>query len=845
MLLTNKLYKEVSLDEYKAAKKVAINHLTYNYSSKTDKEKWDFLLPKLAALVPNQINSTLWGVRFKDELANFQRKRKEGNANFFNLSLHDSLDYFENFYFLYTIEDKKFKLNTAQKNKLLEAIFDAMGTCETGINTRFDMVLKLYRTDLDWVTNCLSKQRYELVSGLHDRFNYERNVHGLFHVHVLNIMNQEAKKSGFGLTIDHSLRDVWEHKIQTPSGVFIPKSDVQTYFKQHAPGIFKQDYDDQILETLSQHLLFEINELYQPVNGVPWDIAGRTLEGEDITAFNKFIQDRLGFDGAGGELGDPNDDYTQFTLKPRADFFALLRGFVQEKLIREGHHIPMDGISDASDADLKNVRFKNGITVAALKDVNQAIVGCDAETKRACRATLIKHADVVLQYPDLLLLHVKTNPELLSILPKVLTRDAYFLEQAVSTVDALLADAISGRDNREIRYLRALLLRLARHDKSYLNQCTTTMGREYFEQYTDAKANNKIQALAGLKQNEVLGFSKTARLAQGLTPDELIEIIRYRKQHNLPPLPYCNDASGLELFKQELGTQRINQWDTQGLAALRGQASECVRLGIDKPVLGGDSALKHLAKNDLWFMAMARHQQANTGSFKNLRQAWNLLMQCCKRLLAVLWELTKIMLTLVMGLSLVVLAVLTIDLLPPFLFLSIWLFSLAALALSQVLENRDLALAAFVVGLIGFCLLAFNAVILAVILQVTIALIVYQVIFNLVPVAEEFYDTVALFCTRAFAIFYDDESGYTPNTTDDELMACDKIIADIAVDGYDVSLEKVDALMNMQKTIAMDNEPGDHLNKPYRFFYHDEERNVSFNDVVAMAPEDERLFAMG
>jgi|GEM_PF-2546778 len=836
MLLTNKLYKEVSLDEYNAARKVEINNLSFTYSRQTDKEKWDFLLAKLAAVVPNQINSTLEGVGFKDALAKFQSQRKEGDANLFNLSLHDCLDYFENFYFLYTTEDKKFKLKGEQKNKLLELIFDAMGTCETGINTRFDMALKLYRTDLDWVTNHLSKQRYELVSGLHDRFNVEYNVGGAYQVHILNIMNREAEKARLGLHSEHAVFDIYEHRIPNVS-----KKDVQTYFKQHAPGIFKKDYDDQILETLSQHLLFEINELYQPVNGVSWDGAGRTLECEDITAFNKFIEERLGFDGAGAELGDLNDDDTQFTLKPRAEFFALLRGFVQTKLIRDGHHIPMDGISDASDADLKNVRLKNGITVAALKEVNQAIVGCNAETKRACRATLIKHADVVLQYPDLLLLHVKTNPELLSILPKVLTRDAYFLEQAVSTVDALLADAINAEDNDEIGHLRALLLRLVRHDKSYLNQCTSTMGREFFEQYTDAKANNKEQALEGLKQDAVLGFSKTARLAQGLTPDELIEIIRYRKQHHLPPLPYCNDASGVEEFKQQLGEQRIANWNADGLAALRSQASDCVRLGTDKQERGGDSALKYLAKNDLWFMAMARHQQANTGPFKTFGQGWFSLMQVILHLLAVLWELTKIILTFVIGVCLAVLALITIDMLPPVIFLSIFFVSIGALLLAQVLENRELAFVATAVGFIGFALLAFDQIII----QLTVLLVAYQSYFYLAPVAIDFYDTFALFFTRAFAIFYDDDSGYTPNTADDELLACDKVIADIAIDGYDVSLEKVDALINIQNKIAKDDEPGDHLNKPYCFFYHNEERNVSFNDVVAMAPEDERLFAIG
>ena len=82
-------------------------------------------------------------------------------------------------------------------------------------------------------------------------------------------------------------------------------------------------------------MLFEINELYQPVNGVSWDKEGRTLEDEDITAFNKFIEERLGVDGIGPQLADFDADY-KFTLKPRAEFFALLRGFVQEKLIREG-----------------------------------------------------------------------------------------------------------------------------------------------------------------------------------------------------------------------------------------------------------------------------------------------------------------------------------------------------------------------------------------------------------------------------------------------------------------------------------------------------------------------------
>lgn len=833
MLITDKVYKAVSLDEYNQAKKIAISNLAFNYTAKTDQEKWDLILPKLGELVP----ASQTRPQFIRALEAFQNARKVGNANLFNLSLHDCLDYFENFYFLYATEDKKFKLNIVQKSKLLEAIQDAMGTCETGINTRFEMVLQLYRTDLDWVTNCLSKQRYELVNLLHERCNAEYRIQGAYGVHVLSIMNQEAETAGFGLNIEHKIFDIHEHNIQSSLRLNVSKSTLQTYFKEHAPRVFKENYEERILETLSQHLLFELNELYQPDDG-PWDTQGRTLVGADIAAFNTFIEDRLGFEGAGGELGEFNDAYTTFTLKPKAEFFTLLRGFVQQKLIRDGYHVPFDSLTGEIASDFKNLKLKNGVTVAALLEVNEAIVACNTETMKACHATLIKHADVVLQHPDLLLSRVKHNPKLLSVLPKALTNDAYFLKHAVLTVDGLLAEAIEAKNQAEMLRLKAVLVHLVKHDKAYLKHCSTDIGKALFQDFSRYQAVNKECALAVLKEEVPLGFSKTARFAQVLTPDELIDIINYRKQRNLRPLPYCNDVSILQTFQNELKAQGVTDWNTKGLAALKSQASERVRLGLDKPHLGGDSAVKYLAKHDFWFVAMARHQYAHTGQFKTLNQALFLLKHCAELLAEILWHLTKIMLTFVAGFVVAVYVCMLIDLIPLMITLPLFILGLSAFALSQLTANRDLAAAASIVSLVCACIIALDQLII----KLTIAAVFYQGA-DMMPVAGEFFDAMCVFFMRAFDMFFSDNPAYAPDAADDEKTQCDKAIAGLAVAGDDYSRPKLNVLMDLQEKIDTDSGPGEHLTKRYSFFCGGTEQERSFNEVVDMAPEDVCLFA--
>lgn len=887
MLPTNKLYKIVSLKEYNEAKSAALYNLAFNYSSKTDQEKWDLIHAKLLACVPQSSFTTRTknadGTLQPSAWENFQAARKTGDANLFNISLKDCLDYFENFYFLYTTEEEKFKLNKAQKAKLLEGIQDAMGTCETGINTRFEMVLQLYRTDLDWVTNCLSKQRYELVHHLHDKYNAEHNIAASLQVHILRIMTQEAEAANLGLKVEHNIRDIYDNPLN------FNNAGIRKYFRKYAPPLFKKEYEAQILDTLSQHLLFEINELYQPPNSGDWAVQGRRLEGEDITAFNKFIEERLGFAGAAIKLGDFNDDYTQFTLKPKAEFFNLLTGFVEQKLIREGYYIPFDKLTRKFESELQGLRLKPGVTASTLIEVNEAILTCNAEHIKTCRAALMKHKHILLQYPELLLSRI-TNDDmsLLLSLPKVLISDAYFLDHAVARLDALLTGAIKSGDSQHQVSLTTQLLRLVKHDKTYLKQCSQSVRelhavKALFKPFTSqtalrnkyiAKRNQvpealenltdlnlitsgslynavsekqeaeflKVEAIAALTQATHVGFSQTARFAQVLTPRILIKISEYRKSTNLPALPYCNNVSGLERFQAELLEQKITGWTKNGLNAIKRQASEHVRLGFDKPVYGADSAAKCLTETEFWFVAMARHQHAHSGGFKSFEQVWNMLTHNLTLMADLLMRIVEMLATLMTGIVMCVALNALLALMPPVVLFSMGLLNLGGLYLAQQMNDRFLAQVVIMLTLVSILVSLAPALALG----AALGLNVLQ-FFEMTPVANAFFDASYIFFTRMYEVFFPATETNTPQTQpqkDDERTQCDAKIADIVVTDKNTSQEKIDALMTLQDKMVSDKEPGKHAAKRYAFFdCRGKERFLSFNDVAQMASEEDMSFS--
>ncbi len=112
------------------------------------------------------------------EMEPFREDRLNAQLNYNVLSLQTCIHYFEQFYFIYTTNDLNYQLGNSEKNNLINLIKSAIVEipCEPGKQERFEMALQLYRRDLNWIQNELSKYRYLILVQMQERYNFENGV---------------------------------------------------------------------------------------------------------------------------------------------------------------------------------------------------------------------------------------------------------------------------------------------------------------------------------------------------------------------------------------------------------------------------------------------------------------------------------------------------------------------------------------------------------------------------------------------------------------------------------------------------------------------------------------------
>jgi hypothetical protein len=456
MLPTNQLYKLMSLTEYNEAKQVYIKATASNYHDKSVAERWDIVMERMKKLAPEM----------DEKFENFRKTRKETDASLFNLSLADCLNYFENFAFLYETKDERFKLSVSERKKLLEAVDDAMGTCETGISTRFETVLQQFRTDLNWVTNLLSKFRYQLIIGIQDGYNEKYHVGDALKTHTLKRMTYLASDT-YGVPIEHTMTDVYAH--------LTDRNQIASYFNRNAPRVFTQEYEETIVEMLAQDLLSQIQKLYCP-DEFNWDEEGLVIPASDVSEFCKFVMgNRLGLSpevpySVLGTLDDedemdgrPHDPTYSFTLKNKGETLELLRELVTKKLIKEKYFVPFDEVTNANIKNIKDVRLR-GIELYDLVQLNEAMLN-SAQNPAAAAKLLQRHSGVILNYPELFLGAFEKNPKLLNYLPRTLKNNEYFLEKIIPIVDKLLVAGVEDSEELTRTFLRLFKNRQGLVDK--------------------------------------------------------------------------------------------------------------------------------------------------------------------------------------------------------------------------------------------------------------------------------------------------------------------------------------------------------------------------------------------
>ena len=457
LLASKKLYKLMSLEDYELAKNAYIAGLRpISDADLSDTQKWDLIHEKFQLVLPSD--------DAKRSFSAFQAARKEIGTSQFNLALHDAVANFADFYFLYTTTDPRFILTTYQKARLLESILDAITTCETGITARFDSVLQLYRTDTNWITTVLSKARYNLVVHLQGMYVKYRGVLNAMSVHVLPSMILLAEQKGLGVKCEHVTQD--------PFSTAKKERDIAQFFNQHYPLVFHADYENIIVEILSEHLLFEMQELYCPP-GVNWSTGNVIIPTDRIQEFNAYVVNRVAVEGFDAySIGDLEPG-SRLVLKNKADVLAVIRQCIRKKLVNEAYFIPFEQITRSNTGLLNELYIRPGIDSALLLELNEALMNyTDAAADNVGRL-MKEHAGLILQYPSLLTTHLITHPQLLGLMPNVLRNNPYFVGEAIGVIDRAIVTAMENQQPIEV--LTATLLGLARDDSSALNQLSPTL----------------------------------------------------------------------------------------------------------------------------------------------------------------------------------------------------------------------------------------------------------------------------------------------------------------------------------------------------------------------------------
>lgn len=847
MITSQKLYKVLTLDDYNNAKAKFINSLYSNYQAKSDVEKWGIIHQKF-----RELRTTDEAMRNK--LIAFESERKHGDFNLFNLSLHDCLNYFENFYFLSANDDPKFKLSPAKKLLINESIQDAMGTCETGKNTRFEYVLQLYRTDNDWISNTLSKARYNLILRMKDKYCKLKKTPQSLEVHVLRIITQLAANDNYGVKIEHSIRDVHQNLIK--------ENEIKQFYQSEAPARFAFEYEDEILNILTQHLLDEIRDRF--FTHEDWQNNNVHLENDKSIELSEFLKNHLGDSISVYDLClDEEEDKSYYSLKKLDELKSVLLQSVKQKLETEEYTVPYHQFIKENKAKLTNIRLKGDIAIDQVIALNTALseYGNNFGNDKMLPKLIQTHEKVILLYPELFLTHLKQKPALIHVLSKSLKNYPTLIEGITRIYDEKLQQAINKDNQDEIIQIVSDYLLLEKYYPNLYEKLSDTVKNNSKVQKVLNSDNQFIKAntediIRVLSTQETISINQAIRLASKLKPCKMLEVINNRSYRLLKPLPYFNDNNNINHFITSLKEKNIN-FSTDGIDYIQAkkQAFEFICFGSDTVSGGLCSAATFLGKTENWVLAMMQYAKYQKSGFENLKQLNLVLKELINSLLKLIKTILKIAVSIALTIAAIALFQYIQMLLPPSLILVCSILYLVGCALLRRLPpNRSLS-----------TLLAVFTIIFAIIFAGDVVIVMASLMYNIV------YLSIALqSITEIFSSFYTilSKSIMTilPNPLPTESMAfnledkCENIILQLNTSENRSAQEKGEILEQLlhhiKHDLASTSKETDRsftkeeiesiyaksIQKPYTITYHDKEYTVSFQQVAAMSRDKKASF---
>lgn len=605
---TDKFYTAPAFAAYDEVKQAHLQATDAEYNGKSTKDKWALLIDRLSKALQSQA--------FTDILTGFKTKRESTPESDCNLSLQQCVTYFEDFYFLYTTTDTRFKLTSAAKKSLLNSIRDVVSNvCETGINGQFYKVLQDHKKDVDWIKDALTKARCATLLQLKSRYVAEHRIGSNYDVHVYDYMVSIANTRQLGIPIEVIIRDAFAGALN--------QRQIDTYFNTHAPRLFEA-YEKEVTSTLiNEYLLSKFIAIFH-IDSVAWNNNTVTLSFEHMRDLQRSIE--IDFHGIPAQevlnhLGELSEDCLSFTLKKKSEVALKIGNLVTQKLIADEYYVSLDDVAENRQKH-QNLRLKNGTNLDDLIKLHQALKNADAQALHSNPRRLIN-------YSELILAHIKSNSVNASLIPRWLKMDTRFMDASMTVFDERLCDAIARGHDEDIRAICAQLFNFIQAEDGYLAKLSTLVktNARFIDLVKEAERHLLPAEMITFLLSTTRDISSHDMLTyvNQVASGTLLNIIDTRRDNNLPPLPFSKEiSSDLQQFIQEIDVQLQPDWSAPHLD-LKRKACEKEDFAFIHDSWRTKNALTFLATTDNWFTAFRQYHAYQTSAEKRVLLLMGLL----------------------------------------------------------------------------------------------------------------------------------------------------------------------------------------------------------------------------
>ncbi len=661
LLPTNAIYKSPTMEGFSEAKNALLEkQFGADYFVKDVDRRWNQLMEAFAAVAPVDDREKFIGFQAK-------RKNVEyGNKNVLQLfKALDYFEHFFFFYCDNNSKFKLSDLEkTMLRQEVNEAM--AEGLCEPGLITRLENGMQKAKKDTNWIVNALHQQRRSIIEQIAVEYNRDNAVPESMSIHTVMHMQKQAQSKSLGIELEGEISDIYtDYFYQRAMSVYF-ESVYKGKFAQYpryivtslsqyamdelaeflsAQGLNLNDWDaNSIALTIAQQQalsplierLFDDNSL-EPIGGLDDDTFNYSLfnRKEFYQAVDKLVQKKLVNGGFFVSLADIDKSKlssydlhlpSSVSLKALIEFneaiqnlsdnFNDVRALFRRNLIiiSQYPNLLVDKILENPALWLSLPKpVKNNVVLidACIEKLNKLLADAVKKENNPRREELIDSlwmivksntdfmqnvSKTLLADKNIALKLVAKDGLLLRMLPDVLKKDDVVMKAAIGQNRKAFYYTYNEQGNIPLLY--------EVHRNELPSELAVIFPISDLDNAQIAFDNFvKIQNMLVLLQQRHISSGRLTRLAQSLTPDELLKVIQVRRDNQLPMLPHCSEHN-LQIFTQVVSG---NLWRAKGYLAVKREITATFT-DENEGVFLSDNYRNYIAKkciveSNQWFLA--------------------------------------------------------------------------------------------------------------------------------------------------------------------------------------------------------------------------------------------------